>query len=60
MGGGGHETMAAFSYEGSIVDMREALLAICREELKKHPINDCDHDDLFADSSEKQKDTAQN
>ena len=61
MGGGGHETMAAFSYEGSIVDMRDSLLAICKEELKKHPVNDCDHDDLFADSSEKQHtDNSQN
>ena len=54
MGGGGHETIAAFTYDGSIVEMRDSLLAICREELKKHPNINID-DDLFAEEPTEQK-----
>ena len=54
MGGGGHETIAAFSYDGTLTDLKEKLFALCREELKAHPVVDND-DDLFADDSEQQE-----
>ena len=52
MGGGGHETVAAFSYDGSLTDLREELLSICKEELKKHPVASYD-EDLFAEDTDK-------
>ncbi len=40
MGGGGHDQVAAFHYEGLLSDMKEKLIALCREELAKHPEKD--------------------
>ncbi len=38
MGGGGHDQVAAFHYEGLLADMKEKLFPLCREELEKHPV----------------------
>ena len=38
MGGGGHEQVAAFHYEGLLADLKEKLIHLCREELANHPV----------------------
>ena len=40
MGGGGHEQVAAFHYEGLLADLKEKLIHLCREELAKHPVEE--------------------
>ena len=40
MGGGGHETVAAFQYAGLLADMKDQLLKACKEELNNHPVED--------------------
>lgn len=45
-GGGGHDQVAAFQYNGTIADLQQPLLKACREELNKHP-NENLTDSLF-------------
>lgn len=48
LGGGGHEQVAAFQYDGLLQDMKDELLKFCKEELTNHPIfeeNLFDNDD---------------
>ncbi len=40
MGGGGHEQVAAFHYEGLLADLKEKLIHLCREELANHPVEE--------------------
>lgn len=36
LGGGGHDQVAAFTYSGSLTDMKDALIKSCKKELAKH------------------------
>ncbi len=40
MGGGGHDQVAAFHYDGLLADLKEKLIHLCREELAKHPVGE--------------------
>ena len=40
MGGGGHDQVAAFHYDGLLADLKEKLIHLCREELAKHPVEE--------------------
>ena len=50
MGGGGHETVAAFQYSGLLSDMKDQLLKACKEELSNHPVEDVEN--IFYNSNE--------
>ena len=36
LGGGGHGQIAAFTYSGSLTDMKDELIKVCKKELAKH------------------------
>lgn len=53
LGGGGHEHMAAFQYDGLMADLKEQLIKACKTELASRPAEDI-IDTLFAgDDDEK-------
>lgn len=56
MGGGGHEQVAAFQYDGNYNEMFEKLMNICKEELKMHPIEQRVEDLFGGDDDEKLND----
>ena len=43
MGGGGHETVAAFQYNGLLADMKDQLLKACKDELANHTLEDIEN-----------------
>ncbi len=40
MGGGGHDQVAAFHFDGLLADLKEKLIHLCREELSRHPVEE--------------------
>lgn len=50
MGGGGHDQMAAFNYDGLLSDLKDTLFKLCKTELANHPAQEIE-ESLF-DSDE--------
>lgn len=58
-GGGGHDQVAAFHYDGNLTDLQQPLLKACREELLKHPKEEIG-EKLFFGDDEDQENSASN
>lgn len=55
LGGGGHEQVAAFTYNGLLADLKEQLIKECKKELASHPEQNI-MDNLFGGDDEDLKD----
>lgn len=51
-GGGGHDQVAAFQYNGNLTDLQQPLLKACREEIAKHPKEEIGENLFFGDNEE--------
>lgn len=48
-GGGGHDSMAAFQYNGLLTELNPMLAKACKEELAKHPVEELGENLFFGD-----------
>lgn len=51
-GGGGHDQVAAFQYNGLLTDLMPQLTKVCKEELSKHPVEDIGENLFFGDETD--------
>ena len=56
-GGGGHNQVAAFQYNGFLIDLQEDFIKACEEELAKHPIETNSESLFFGDDEDSLKNT---